>query len=227
MKTKLYYIHPDGTEQEIHHVTSDTHIGHRNIAKYVDRPYDNEDSTDAMDADLTRLWNEVVEPGQTVLHLGDAALGQIVNTIQWYGKMNGTKLLVPGNHDYISSHSSVSRQERYADVYAEYFTVLPEIIDLVVRSGDVEKRLRASHYPYKNVNENAHGDNRYDKIRPKYDGFPLVHGHTHSTRTFQKTPFIQGCDVYILPSPEFHVGVEAHHLMPVSADVIGRWVFSL
>lgn len=223
MRTQLFYTHPDGTEQEIHHVTSDTHIGHRNIAKYAGRPYDNNDNTDAMDADLVRIWNEVVKPGETVLHLGDVAMGKITDTIQWYGKMNGTKLLVPGNHDYISSHCSASRQREYADVYAKYFTVLPEIIDLVADDGDSELRLRASHYPYKGNSE----DDRYDKIRPKYDGFPLLHGHTHSKDTFQKAPFIPGCDVYIIPSPEFHVGVDAHNFQPVSANVIGRWVFKV
>lgn len=224
MKTQLFYVRPDGTEQEIHHVTSDTHIGHKNIAKYAGRPYDNSDNTDAMDADLIRIWNETVSPDETVLHLGDAAMGKLEETVPVYGKMNGTKLLVPGNHDAISSDKRASQREKYSDLYAEYFTVLPEVINLIARVGEKDYKLRASHYPYKNVHTDT---DRFDKVRPAWNGEPLLHGHTHSENVFQKPPFIPGCDVYVIPSPEFHVGVDAHGFMPVKADTIARWVSTL
>lgn len=195
-------------------VTSDTHIGHKNIAKYTGRPYDNEESTRDMDADMVRIWNEVVGSEDTVLHLGDAALGQIVESVKWYGMMNGTKLLVPGNHDYVSSVCTASRRERYASVYAEYFTVLEEMVMLVARSGSEERDLRACHYP--TLEDPREGGKYQSKRPPVGDGIPLVHGHTHYS------------EVFTVSSPlEFHAGVDAHGLKPVSASVIAEWVFSL
>lgn len=206
----LYLVSPTGELVQIHHVTSDTHVGHRNIAKYTGRPYPYAEDTSAMDADLTRLWNESVMPEENVLHLGDAALGQITESVKWYGKMNGRKFLVPGNHDYISSVSSKSRQERYAEVYAEFFTVLPELVELTAVYGGRSVMMRACHYP---TAATVWENDKYDSLRPPAgDGVPLVHGHTHHKDVFNPdVPF------------EFHAGADAQGLKPVRADVIAQW----
>lgn len=210
------YLHVPGVSEmvRIHHVTSDTHIGHRNIAKYTGRPYVNDENTDDMDADLVRLWNEVVAPGENVLHLGDAALGQISESIKWYGKMNGNKFLVPGNHDYISSVSTQSRRERYAEVYAGYFTVLPETVTVIANKGKQKRTMRACHYP--SIADPREGG-KYQSLRPPAgDGVPLIHGHTHYKEVLNPmAPY------------EFHAGIDAHGLKPVSAYAISEWAFSL
>lgn len=211
MEKKLLLEHGSETI-EITHVTSDTHIGHRNIAKYTGRPYLNEGSTVAMDADLIRRWNEVVPEDGVVLHLGDAALGQITESVKWYGSAHGRKLLVPGNHDYISTLFSGQRRETYAPVYAEFFTVLPEMITLTAVRGEEKVVIRASHYP----TEADHRErNKLSHLRPPKGDMKLIHGHTHY-KEWENPDF----------PLEFHVGVDAHNLAPVTTERIVDWVFA-
>lgn len=197
---------------EITHLTSDTHIGHRNIAKYTGRPYVNEESTAAMDADLIMKWNEVVPENGTVLHLGDAALGQITESLKWYGSANGRKFLIPGNHDYISTVFSEQRNLTYTPIYEEYFELLPEIgVTLIAVRGDEQVRIRASHYP--TVADHRERE-RLNRLRPPADDMKLVHGHTHY-KSWSNPDY----------PLEFHVGADAHDLRPISAERIIDWAF--
>lgn len=221
--TRSLSVMIDGVEIPIHAVTSDTHFGHKNIAKFTGRPFDNEQSTYQMDEALIANWNEVVEPGETVLHLGDVALGKTDETLKSVARCNGTKILGVGNHDQISFRVSANRQERFRPFYEEVFEhILPEtgVILKAVRDGEV-RLLRACHYPSA---EDSHDRNEgrevkrdaYAAYRPDPTELPIIHGHTHSKLATQ---------------PEFprelHVGVEAHGLAPVRADAIVDWVFSL
>jgi calcineurin-like phosphoesterase family protein len=77
-------------------LTSDTHFGHANIIAYSNRPYAD---VEAMNADLTRRWNEVVAPDDTVYHLGDFAMGLPDLWPGYRASLNGAIVLVRGNHD--------------------------------------------------------------------------------------------------------------------------------
>lgn len=211
MEKKLLLEH-NGEIVEITHLTSDTHIGHRNIAKYTGRPYSNEESTVLMDADLIQKWNEVVPTDGTVLHLGDAALGQITESVKWYGSAHGRKFLIPGNHDYISSIFNQTRRDTYTPVYEEFFTVLPEMVTLTAVRGDERVVIRASHYP--TVADHRERE-KLSNLRPPQDGMKLIHGHTHYKQWHNPD--------YPL---EFHVGVDAHNLAPITAERIVDWVFA-
>jgi calcineurin-like phosphoesterase family protein len=52
---------------------------------------------DEMDAALLERWNEVVRPKDKVYHLGDVYFRQTHRHV--LGQMNGTKVLIRGNHD--------------------------------------------------------------------------------------------------------------------------------
>ena len=97
--------------------TSDTHFGHGHKLGEV-----NEDGTpkirgimkhcpetrsyschEEMDEDLIRKWNSVVRTGDMVYHLGDFGFGgyATINYLQTIiDRLNGTKILVVGNHDH-------------------------------------------------------------------------------------------------------------------------------
>jgi calcineurin-like phosphoesterase family protein len=77
---------------------SDTHLNHANIATYCDRPPNFTDM-------IIKRWNERVTWADTVIHLGDVAIGPrglVENQIR---SLNGKKILIRGNHDRASSNS--------------------------------------------------------------------------------------------------------------------------
>lgn len=221
----LFILHADGSRTRIDAITSDTHFGHKNIAKHTGRPFDNSSGTYHMDSTLINNWNSVVAEDEMTLHLGDVALGSVAQTLDSIAKCNGRKVLIPGNHDQISSFVTKSRKERFMGFYTAVFeTILEETGNrLVAVKNGWERELQASHYPsYGDSHDrNEHLDtpdapDRYEKLRPAGNSLPIVHGHTHSK------------DVFFEDAPgEFHVGVEAHALHPIRDSVIVDWVFSL
>jgi len=80
-------------------VVADHHFGHENIIRYARRPWDD---ANKMDGALVKLHNEVVAPEDTVYFLGDVTLKD-AEKLGWLrriiNKMNGTKILIFGNHD--------------------------------------------------------------------------------------------------------------------------------
>jgi calcineurin-like phosphoesterase family protein len=76
--------------------TSDTHFGHGNIIRYCDRPFG---SLGEMNHEMTRRWNEVVAPEDTVYHLGDFAMGKPEFWPGFRAGLNGSIVLIHGNHD--------------------------------------------------------------------------------------------------------------------------------
>ena len=78
--------------------TSDLHLGHENIIRLCNRPYKN---VEEMNKDIVEKWNRKVKPTDTVYILGDMFfkfqdIQYVKDTLK---KLNGTKILVKGNHD--------------------------------------------------------------------------------------------------------------------------------
>lgn len=125
---------------------SDTHFGHKNIVKYCDRPMEHNGL-------MVNSWTKLVQPEDTILHLGDLAV--------WYGdeesywleiakSMPGKKFMLRGNHDKLKDK-----------VYAELgFTMTPEFVQEI--KG---QRVLFSHYP--------------DELRTS-EWDINVHGHIHN-----------------------------------------------
>jgi calcineurin-like phosphoesterase family protein len=80
-------------------VTSDPHFNHFNILKYCDRPFID---VDDMNAAIIARYNQKVKPTDICYFLGDIGTGtteELTNIIQ---SLNGTKILIRGNHDKAS-----------------------------------------------------------------------------------------------------------------------------
>lgn len=81
-------------------ITSDTHIGHVGVTKFLDkngnkiRPYD---TVEEMDEALIANWNSVVKPKDKIYHLGDVVINR--KALATLARLNGDKVLIKGNHD--------------------------------------------------------------------------------------------------------------------------------
>jgi calcineurin-like phosphoesterase family protein len=73
-------------------LVSDTHFCHANIAEYCSRP-------DGWQDLIMENWNRFIQPGDTVFHLGDLALGKKENLESLAPLLKGNLYLMRGNHD--------------------------------------------------------------------------------------------------------------------------------
>lgn len=185
-------------------VTSDHHFGHARISELAHRPFA---SVDEMNATMIERWNALVSTDDVVLHLGDLALGPIEDSVGLTAQLNGRRLLVPGNHDRVSTATQTKRAiERFRPLYEQAgWTVLPELLG-GTRNG---RQLLASHYPYSGDTTEP---DRHVKHRPVDEGIPLIHGHTHER------------DFGAHSTHEFHVGVDAFDFAPILFSVVEAWL---
>jgi len=125
-------------------IISDTHFFHENIGKYCSLP-------DNWQELIIKNWNDLVSPDETVLHLGDFAVGNKSNFDLLAGMLRGRLFLIQGNHDRISKSYCETRG-----------------VTLVKNSLNVEisdqMKLIFSHRP----------------IVPLEDGWINLHGHIHN-----------------------------------------------
>ena len=113
--------------------TSDTHIGHYNICRYCNRPFE---SRSDMDKSLVENWNRVVPEDGIVVHCGDFTLIHKENMDKYqklFNKLNGKILLCRGNHDMIP-------------LTTEPIGKLIASVDIAMIEVD-GKKIIASHYP--------------------------------------------------------------------------------
>jgi len=143
--------------------TSDHHFSHKNIIKYEDRPFGN---TWHMNTEMTKRWNEVVKPEDTVYYLGDFTFGKREDVAILSTALNGVKTLIRGNHD------------RGSELFLKAGFV--EVVDR--KTIDIDGiPVLLCHYPYapKPSEEDKDYHLKYMERRPKNEGGWLIHGHVH------------------------------------------------
>lgn len=142
-------------------LTSDTHYGHKAILGYSNRPFM---SIYHMETELIARYNSKIGPNDTVLWVGDCFFCNKNDAKQIMSRLNGTKIVVLGNHD--------RNPGPMADIG---FTIAMEQCVINIAGQTV----RVSHYPY--------DDKRYPERAPKKSKEEmLIHGHTHSTEKISK-----------------------------------------
>ncbi len=134
-------------------IVSDTHFRHKNIIKYCNRPLHH-------DILMTNNWHDIVNPEDTILHLGDLMVWwdsieqdeakRIANALP------GKKYILRGNHDKLSD----------AEFAALGFTLIPEFTQTFGQT-----KVRFSHYPQR-----------------EGDWHLNVHGHIHNNSDPDVTP---------------------------------------
>ena len=81
--------------------TSDLHFGHKNIIRYDNRPFL---TVEEMDNSLIEKWNNKVKSDDLTYILGDVSWYDDATTAKLINQLNGEKVLIKGNHDYIKTN---------------------------------------------------------------------------------------------------------------------------
>ena len=148
--------------------TSDWHIGHTNVIAYDSRPFRD---TSHMAEVLISNFNASVGTNDLTYFLGDMGLCKGSELSEVVGRLNGTKVLVLGNHD-----KGAEAMHKIG-------------FDVVVNGATLwiaNQCVTLSHCPLKGVwrehgfGENWHGESRQHRFTtPNFGQFHL-HGHIHS-----------------------------------------------
>jgi len=81
-------------------ITSDLHFGHKNIMKFCPETRARfKDDVAYMNNAIVDEWNARVEPNDLVYILGDVAFMSGSEAGRMVNRLNGTKILIEGNHD--------------------------------------------------------------------------------------------------------------------------------
>ena len=125
-------------------IISDTHFFHENIGRYCNRPENWQEL-------IIKNWNDLVSQDETVLHLGDFALGKKSNFEVLIGILNGRLLLIQGNHDRLS--------QTFCETYG--VTLIKDSLHIILED---QIKLIFSHRP----------------VVPLENGWINLHGHIHN-----------------------------------------------
>lgn len=181
--------------------TSDLHLGHQNIISFCDRPYS---TVDNMNHDLVDRWNAIVGRHDEVIVVGDLAMGKLDESLAFVRRFNGTKKLIPGNHDRMFGCEG-TKYRNTCDWYLQ--AGFAEILDDQINVDIAGTTYLVCHFPYKGESKEGHED-RYQEKRPKDEGMRLIHGHIHGH--WRKTGHM------------VDVGVDAWGGRPVSEDELDQ-----
>lgn len=143
-------------------VWSDQHLGHANIIKYCNRPFAD---VAEMDAAFFANWKAAIGADDTVLFVGDLAMGRGLSdgAFARVAALPGHKTLVVGNHDVASPKGEL------------LVTGFDEVNALLFVDGDPP--LVVTHLPLRDVP----------------GGWVNVHGHTHNNDPAGATRHINVC----------------------------------
>lgn len=190
--------------------TSDLHIGHTNSLKFDNRPF--KDLQD-MHRVLVNNYNSCVSENDICYFLGDVGVTNNTTLNSIVSKLNGTKVLILGNHDKgVNSMYSVG-------------------FDAVLYSATLyiaNERVTMSHCPLPGIpreittgmrgatlGENWHGESRHKQYSVPNEGQFHLHGHIHSPNNGKSQKILD---------KQYDVGVPANNYRPVSISTIESWI---
>jgi len=97
--------------------SADSHWNHMNIIKYTSRPFTCDwNGLAEMNQTLIDNWNKVVQPNDTVYHLGDFVFPPRMEKEQYVtdliNQLHGEIHLIPGNHDKKPTLDAFQKHQR-------------------------------------------------------------------------------------------------------------------
>lgn len=187
--------------------TSDLHFGHVNCIKYDNRPFRD---IIHMNQVLVDNYNSVVPEDGICYFLGDFGLQNMKTLTHILGSMNGTKVLIIGNHD-----GNVNRMYRMG------FDVVLQNAEMIIAG----ERVTMSHYPLLSVKsedikdmvgqdykegDNWGGETRFSHLAIENRGQYHLNGHRHNGDK--------------IVGKQYNVSVMHNNYFPVSITTIEKWI---
>lgn len=145
--------------------TSDSHLHHKNILKFEDRPYN---TVEEMTSDMIQKWNDQVEDSDYVYHLGDLCLGNLEQTIDILQRLKGKIILIKGNHDFSKHYKKINQ-----------LGLLHEYHEVGITMKYKKQQMWLTHYPME------------IGTRPRKWS---IHGHLHSEESEWEDQINVGAD---------------------------------
>jgi calcineurin-like phosphoesterase family protein len=194
------------------YVTSDWHVGHAKSIEYDNRPFND---LKHMHRVLVNNYNASVNKNDICYFLGDIGMYDATEMKKIIKSLNGTKILIKGNHDKKGM---------------QYWTSAGFDAVLNIAAITVNKDLvTMSHCPLRGIKredvkgmkgavngENWHGERKhYAYSLPDWGQFHL-HGHIHSG-PHKSYP-------YTIDGRQYDIGVVANNYRPVSYSQIESWI---
>lgn len=189
--------------------TSDWHIGHENVLVYSNRPFKD---INHMHRVLVNNYNACVRDDDICYFLGDVGLSKKEITKRVISELNGTKILIQGNHD--------------PGINACYDLGF----DVVINSASIKvgsNLVTMNHFPLfgvyredtstmtKSEGMNWHGELKHKLWTLEDRGQFHLHGHIHSPN---------GGKSQTILGHQMDVGVDGNKYCPVSMSTIESWI---
>ena len=191
------------------YVTSDLHLGHRNCLEFDDRPFGN---IDHMHRVLVNNFNATVPADGITYFLGDIGMCSFDLAKSIIDQMNGTKILILGNHD-----GNMNRMYRMG------FDAIMNNCSMMI-AGEL---VTMSHCPLTGVfredtegmsgaveGENWHGEEKNKRFSVEDTGQYHLHGHLHLHKDKGK----------VKDGRQWDIGVVGNNYTPVSISAIESWI---
>ena len=190
--------------------TSDLHIGHANSINFDNRPFRD---LDDMHSSLIRRFNSTVPRDGVTYFLGDIGVCSQKVAKEFLSKLNGTKILIAGNHD----------KGMNANYNLGFDCVLGGAVLFIVG-----EKVTLSHYPLLGVfredvsemrgakeGDNWHGELKHSPKCFKDEGQFHLHGHIHSPNGGKSKKILDR---------QYDIGVTSNKYSPVSISTIESWI---
>lgn len=140
--------------------TSDLHLNHDKPFLYEPRGFTN---IKEMNEAIIERWNSVVKPNDIVYNLGDSIMGNQIEAINYYKKLNGTSFMIWGNH---CTDNKKNLLTEHCNITGGWYAYLIKYNKM---------NIYMSHYPTLTAN--------YDDKHFSQHVLAL-HGHTHQQTNF-------------------------------------------
>ncbi len=190
--------------------TSDWHIGHKIVIDLDKRPFKD---LDHMSSSLIKNYNAIVPENGVCYFLGDMGFCGSNTLKDIIDQLNGTKLLILGNHD-----------KKHNAMYNAGFDIVLNAAELWIAS----ERVTLSHCPLRGIfredttgmrnyidGEKWHGESRQDKFSVKDAGQFHLHGHIHAGPANSKKK---------IDGRQFDIGVPGNNYRPIHIKEIESWI---